>query len=189
MQYSREMTRLLDEMLPLLQDSVERLAEGFSNREIFSQKIMQRQRDLEKKITARVISASNKKVERWIIHHLESYLENTTSARDNRRAIIMVMQMFDENVHKVKAITQSAVSIFFNVIKFVIEVYGLGDELTSVFNNLYMNSNAKKFIQTYGFEDFMANPAGPVPQADYSKFDNMKINFTIEEPQNRFRRS
>jgi hypothetical protein len=188
MQYSREMTRLLDEILPLLQDSVERLAEGFSNREIFSQHILRRQRELDKKITARVISASNKKVERWIIHHLENYLETTTQARDNRRAILTVMQMFDDNVSKAKTITQSAVSIFINVVRFIIEVYGMGNELLTVFNNLSINSNSAKFIHTYGFEEFMGNPAGPVPHADYSKFDNMKINFTVEDPRERWSR-
>lgn len=188
MQYSREMTRLLEQIQPILQDSVERLAEGFSNREIFSQHILRRQRELEKKITARVISASNKKVERWIIHHLEAYLDNTTQARDNRRAILMVMQMFDENVHKAKAITQSAVSIFFNTIKFVMEVYGLGEELHTVFNNLYINTNSQKFIKTYGFEDYMGDPSGPIPEADYSKFDNFKIDFTVEDPREKYRR-
>lgn len=188
MQYSREMTRLLEQILPLLQDSVERLAEGFSNREIFSQHILRRQRELEKKITARVISASKKKVERWVIHHLENYLDATTQSRDNRRAILTVMQMYDENVNKAKAITQSAVDIFFNTIRFVIEVYGIGNELLTVFNNLSINANSAKFIETYGFEDYMCNPGGPEPQADYSRFDKFKINFTVEEPQQRFRR-
>lgn len=188
MQYSREMTRLLEQIQPVLQDSVERLAEGFSNREIFSQHIMRRQRELEKKITARVISASKKKVERWVIHHLENYLENTTQARDNRRAILMVMQMFDESVNKARAITQSAVSIFFNTIRFIIEVYGLGEELRTVFSNLYINSNSQKFISAYGFEEYMSNPGGPIPEADYSAFDNFKINFTVEDPREKFRR-
>jgi hypothetical protein len=188
MQYSREMTLLLERIQPILQDSVERLAEGFSNREIFSQHIMRRQRDLEKQITARVISASKKKVERWVIHHLESYLENTTQARDNRRAIMMVMQMFDESVNKARAITQSAVSIFFNTVKFVVDVYGYSDELRTVFGNLWINGNSQKFIKAYGFEDYMGNPAGPVPEADYSKFDNFKINFTLEDPRERYRR-
>ncbi len=188
MQYSREMTRLLNEILPLLQDSVERLSEGFSNREVFSQLIMRRQKELDKMIKARVISASNKKVERWIIHHLENYLDETTACRDNRRAIIRIIQMFDESVAKVKAVTQSAVSIFFNVINFIIEVYGIGDELLTVFNNLWINSNAAKFIRTYGFEEYMANPGGPIPAADYSKFDDMKINFVVEEPEDRFSR-
>ncbi|MGN0634472.1 MAG: AAA family ATPase [Oscillospiraceae bacterium] len=188
MQYSREMTRLLDEILPILQDSVERLGEGFSNREIFSQHIMRRQRELEKKITARVISASNKKVERWIIHHLEAYLDNTTTARDNTRAIMMVMQMFDENVAKAKTITQTAVSIFFNVVSFVIETYGLGSELLTVFTNLSINSNAAKFIHSYGFDEFMGDPAGDIPEADYSKFDNMKIDYVVEDPKDKFKR-
>mgnify|MGYP005870169873 FL=1 len=32
------------------------------------------------------------------------------------------------------------------------------------------------------------NPAAKEPQADYSRFDQFKINFTVEEPQQRFRR-
>lgn len=71
-----------------------------------------------------------------MIHHLENYLDATTQSRDNRRAILTVMQMYDENVNKAKAITQSAVDIFFNTIRFVIEVYGIGNELLTVFNNL-----------------------------------------------------
>ncbi|MCD8096373.1 MAG: MoxR family ATPase [Ruminococcus sp.] len=188
MQYSRETTRLLTEMQPILQDSVERLGEGFSNREVFSNHIMRRQKDLEKKVTARVISASNKKVERWIIHNLEDYLEKTTDTRDNRRAIMLVMQMFEEKAKEVKGITQAAVAVFFNMIKFVIEVYGLGEELSTVFNTLAMNSNAVKFIQSYGFEEFMMNPSGDIPQADYSKFDEIKINYTVEDPMARYRR-
>ncbi|MCD7742280.1 MAG: MoxR family ATPase [Ruminococcus sp.] len=186
MQYSRETTRLLKEMQPILQDSVERLGEGFSNREVFSQHIMRRQKELEKQITARVISASNKKVERWIIHHLEHYLDATTDARDNRRAILMVMQMFDEKVKEVKGIAQGAVSVFFNMILFVIEVYGIGEELATVFNTLAMNSNAVKFIKEYGFEEFMGDPTGNIPQADYSHFDDVKIDYTVEDPRARY---
>lgn len=188
MQYSREFTRLLTEMLPLLQDSVERLGDGFSNREIFSQLIMRRQRDLDKMITARVISASHKKVERWIIHHLEDFMDSTTKARDNTRAIIMTMQMFEERVSKAKAITQSAVSIFYNTVKFLIEVYGTGNELLTVFNNLYINSNSAKFISTYGFEEFMADPTGDFPTPDYSAFDELKINYEVIDPREQYMR-
>lgn len=189
MQLSREWTRLLTEMLPLLQDAVERMGEGFTNRDVFSNKIMIRQRELEKKIIARVISSSNKKVERWIIHHLENYLEATTDARDNRRAIMIVMQMFDEKVKEVRGITHGAVTVFFNVIKFVIEVYGVGDEISTVFQNLYMNGNAKKFIQTFGFENYMHDPTGPIPPADYSLFDSLKINYTVEDPREKYRKN
>lgn len=128
MQYSREMTRLLEQILPLLQDSVERLAEASLTARSSRSISCAVSASLEKKITARVISASKKKVERWVIHHLENYLDATTQARDNRRAILTVMQMYDENVNKAKAITQSAVDIFFNTIRFVIEVYGIGNE-------------------------------------------------------------
>ncbi len=188
MQYSREMTRLITELQPVLQDSVERLGEGFSNREVFSNHIMRRQKDLDKKIIARVISASNKKVERWIIHHLENYLDATTDCRDNRRAIMMVQQMYDESVKKVKAVTQSAVSIFVNTIHFIIELYGVGDQLATVFNNLGMNGNAVKFITSYGFEDYMGNPTGPVPQADLSLYDTLSIKYDIEDPMEKYRR-
>ncbi len=188
MQYSREMTRLVTEMQPILQDSVERLGEGFSNREVFSNHIMRRQKELDKKIIARVISASNKKVERWIIHHLENYLDATTDARDNRRAIMMVMQMYDESVNKVRAVTQSAVSIFLNTVRFIIEVYGIGSELSTVFNTLAMNSNAVKFIKSYGFEEYMGNPAGAPPSPDLGLFDTLKINYTVEDPMEKYRR-
>ena len=172
-----------------MQDSVERLGEGFSNREVFSNKIMIRQRELEKKIIARVISSSNKKVERWIIHTLEDYLDKTTDCRDNRRAILMVMQMYDEKVKEIRGMTGGAISVFFNVVKFVIEVYGAGEELSTVFNNLYMNGNAKKFIQTYGLEKFMINPTGPQPNPDMSLFDTLKINYTVEDPREKYRRN
>mgnify|MGYP006986256661 FL=1 len=76
----------------------------------------------------------------------------------------------------------------FNTIRFVIDVYGIGNELLTVFNNLSINANSAKFIETYGFEDYMCNPGGPEPQADYSRFDQFKINFTVEEPQQRFRK-
>lgn len=187
MQYSREMVRLINEMQPLLQDAVERLDEGFSNREVFSNHIMRRQKELEKKIVARVISSSNKKVERWIIHHLENYLEQTTNARDNRRAIIMVMQMFDEKVKEVRAITRGAISIFFNMIRFVMEVYGVGAELGTVFTNLSLNSNAVKFIREYGFEDFMNDPTGSFPEPDLSSFDKYVIDFVVEDPRAKYR--
>ena len=189
MQYSREMTRLLTEMLPILQDSCERMGEGFSNRDVFSNKIMQRQRDLERMIIARVISSSNKKVERWIIHHLENYLDVTTDCRTNNAAITKVMQMYDEKVREVKGITQAAVAVFFNVTKFVLSAYGAGDELRSVFTNLGMNGNAVKFITQFGLADFCSNPTGPIPAVDYSMFDNLKINYTVEDPREKFRRN
>jgi hypothetical protein len=189
MQLSREWTRLLTEMLPLLQDSVERLGEGFSNREVFSNKIMFRQRELEKKIIARVISSSNKKVERWIIHTLEDYLDKTTDCRDNRRAILLVMQMYDEKVKEIRGMTSGSISVFFNVVKFILEVYGASDELSNVFNNLYMNGNAKKFIQTYGLERFMGDPTGPIPSPDLSLFDTLKINYTVEDPRDKWRKN
>ncbi|MCR5142679.1 MAG: MoxR family ATPase [Ruminococcus sp.] len=189
MQYSREMTRLVTEMQPLIQDAVERLGEGFSNREVYSNKIMLRQRELEKMIIARVISSSNKKVERWIIHTLENYLDETTNARDNRRAILMSMQMFDEKVKEVKAITKGAVSIFFSVVRFIIDVYGVGNELGTIFTNLGLNANAVKFIRTYGFEDFMNNPTGPIPEADLSAFDEIVINYQVEDPRAKYQQN
>lgn len=187
MQYSRETTRLLTEMLPILQDAVERMGEGFSNRDVFSNKIMQRQRDLERMIIARVISSSNKKVERWIIHHLEYYLDATTECRTNSQAILKVMQLFDDKVREVRGITQAAVSVFFNVVRFVLSTYGAGDELRTVFSNLGMNSNAVKFITSFGLEEYCSDPTGPEPAVDLSLFDNMKINYTIEDPRDKYR--
>ena len=187
MQYSRETTRLLTEIQPILQDSVDRMGEGFTNRDVFSNKIMQRERDLERMVIARVISASNKKVEHWIIHHLEFYLEATTECRNNTQAIQKVIQMFDDKVKEVRGVTQAAVSVFFNVVKFVLNTFGAGDELRTVFTTLGMNGNAVKFITNFGLDDYCSNPTGPLPAVDFSLFDNMKINYTFEDPREKYR--
>ena len=99
------------------------------------------------------------------------------------------MQLFDEKVKEIRGMTNGAISVFFNVVKFIIEVYGTGEELSTVFNNLYMNGNAKKFIQTYGLENFMSNPTGATPNPDLSLFDTLKINYTVEDPRERWKQN
>ncbi|MBO5620765.1 MAG: hypothetical protein J5959_03975, partial [Butyrivibrio sp.] len=125
--------------------------------------------------------------EHWIIHHLEFYLEATTECRNNTQAIQKVIQMFDDKVKEVRGVTQAAVSVFFNVVKFVLNTFGAGDELRTVFTTLGMNSNAVKFITNFGLDDYCSNPTGPLPAVDFSLFDNMKINYTFEDPREKYR--
>lgn len=79
------MEKMIRLIHPRMEDILVKINNGLSCRQIISEHIMDCNKSLDKAVRARNISPSNKKIQHWILHNLEAYLDKCTNeGRDNK---------------------------------------------------------------------------------------------------------
>ncbi len=178
MKESLEMEKMLKEIHPILQDTIAKLNANFSNREVLSQHIMAQQTKLAKLTRAQVISPSNKRVMHWIIYSLTIYMDKTTQCRDNYGSVQTVLAEFSTSISQLKSITNSAINKMQNAFTFVEAVYGDGNEVKFLYNELKQNYHSRNFMNKFGFQNYVG---GEVPPTDFSPIDVLKLNPNLRQ--------
>lgn len=106
------MEKMIRLIHPRMEDILVKINNGLSCRQIISEHIMDCNKNLDKAVRARNISPSNKKIQHWILHNLEAYLDKCTNeGRDNKnRCTVILQNSFNNLLHGANNVTQQSMN-------------------------------------------------------------------------------
>lgn len=174
-----QMEKMIRRIHPRLEDSIQKIQANVSCRQILSEHIMDAQKQLEKAVRARNISPSNKKIQNWIIHNLEAYVEKCTDeGRDQKqRCIAILQQAFSTLLDGAKNVTAQAMDGLKNMLTFVEGTYGADSDVVAwLMHEAKSNCHIVDFVQKYGSEQFYRLAGEPNQPPTYN--DLYELNLT-----------
>lgn len=174
-----QMEKMIRQIHPKLEDILLKINEGLSCRQIIAEHIMQTQKNLDKAVKARIISPSNKKIQHWIIHNLEAYLDKCTNeGRDNKqRCTIIIQNAFTNLLNGAKNVTGQALTGMKNMFDFMEAAYGANSPvMNKLLEELDVNVHTTDFIKKYGSEEYYRLTNQPVKPPTYN--DMYELNLT-----------
>lgn len=173
-----QMEKMIRLIHPKLEDVLIKINSGLSCRQVISEHIMETQKNLDKAIRARIISPSNKKIQHWIIHNLEAYLDKCTNeGRDNRqRCTIIIQNAFTNLLNGAKNVTNQSLIGMKNMFTFIEAAYG-GDSnvMKKLLAELTVNCHTTDFIKKYGSEEFYKFAGQPAQPPTYNNMYELNL--------------
>lgn len=179
-----QMEKMIRQIHPKLEDILIKINTGLSCRQIISEHIMSTQKALDKAIRARIISPSNKKIQHWILHNLEAYIDKCTNeGRDNKqRCTIIIQNAFANLLNGAKNVTNQSLVGMKNMFRFIELSYG-GDSsvMKKLIAELTVNCHTTDFIKKYGSEEFYKFAGQPVQQPTYNNMYELNLTDCLLE--------
>ena len=156
---------------------------NLSCRQILSEHIMDCEKNLEKAVRARNISVSNKKIQHWIIHNLEAYVDKCTNeGRDNKsRCTVILQSAFTSLLNGAKNITSQSMEGLKNLFAFIETTFGANSGIMNkLLMELRINCHTMDFITKYGSEDYYRLSNLPVQQPTYNNLYELNLTDCLE---------
>lgn len=178
-----QMEKMIRQIHPRLEDILIKINSNLSCRQIISEHIMDCQKQLEKAVRARNISSSDKKIQHWIIHNLEAYVDKCTNeGRDNKsRCTIILQSAFTSLLNGAKNITAQSMEGLKNLFTFVETAYGADSGIVKkLLAELRMNCHTMSFITKYGSDDFYRLAGEPAQQPTYNNLYELNLTDCLE---------
>jgi len=173
-----QMEKMIRNIHPKLEDSLIKINTGLSCRQVLSEHIMETQKNLDKAVRARIISPSNKKIQHWIIHNLEAYVDKCTNeGRDNKqRCTLIIQNAFNNLLSGAKNVTNQSMVGLKNMFRFIEASYG-GESsvMKKMLAELTINCHTTDFIKKYGSEEFYKFAGQPVQQPTYNNMYELNL--------------
>ena len=179
-----QMEKMIRQIHPRMEDIVVKIDEGNSARQTITEHIMDTQKNLDKAIRARNISISNKKVQHWILHNFEAYIDKCTNeGKDNKDLCIQILQnAFTNLLSGAKNITQTSMSQLHNMLTFFNQAFGADSPvMKKLIRELQINCHTTDFINKYGSEEYYKLAGLPVKQPTYNNLYEFNLTDCLEE--------
>ena len=184
-----QMEKMIRQIHPRLEDIIIKINNGLSCRQTITEHIMDCNKRLEKAIRARNISVSNKKIQHWIIHNLEAYIDKCTNeGRDNKsRCTIILQNAFANLLNGAKNVTTQSMNSLHNMLSFINAAYGANSPvMKKLINEIKINCHTTDFIKKYGSDEFYAYAGEPVQQPTYNDLYDLNLTDCLKEEEEVF---
>ena len=179
-----QMEKMIRLIHPRMEDILVKINNGLSCRQIISEHIMDCNKNLDKAVRARNISPSNKKIQHWILHNLEAYLDKCTNeGRDNKnRCTVILQNSFNNLLHGANNVTQQSMNGLKYAFDFLENAYGADSNVMKKFiEELKINCHTTNFIKKYGSEQFYRLAGEPVQQPTYNNLYDLNLTDCLLE--------
>ena len=179
-----QMEKMIRLIHPRMEDILVKINNGLSCRQIISEHIMDCNKSLDKAVRARNISPSNKKIQHWILHNLEAYLDKCTNeGRDNKnRCTVILQNSFNNLLHGANNVTQQSMNGLKYAFDFLENAYGADSNVMKKFiEELKINCHTTNFIKKYGSEQFYRLAGEPVQQPTYNNLYDLNLTDCLLE--------
>ena len=179
-----QMEKMIRLIHPRMEDILVKINNGLSCRQIISEHIMDCNKNLDKAVRARNISPSNKKIQHWILHNLEAYLDKCTNeGRDNKnRCTVILQNAFNNLLHGANNVTQQSMRGLKFAFDFLENAYGADSAIMKKFiEELRINCHTTNFIKKYGSEQFYRLAGEPVQQPTYNNLYDLNLTDCLIE--------
>ena len=179
-----QMEKMIRQIHPKLEDIVLKINNNLSCRQIISEHIMDTNKALDKAVRARIISPANKKIQHWILHNLEAYLDKCTNeGRDNKnRCTVILQNAFTNLLNGAKNVTSQSMTGLKYMFDFVSAAYGPdSDVMKKMIVELQVNCHTMNFIKKYGSEEFYSYSGKPAEQPTYNNLYDLNLQDVLNE--------
>lgn len=179
-----QMEKMIRLIHPRMEDILVKINNGLSCRQIISEHIMDCNKSLDKAVRARNISPSNKKIQHWILHNLEAYLDKCTNeGRDNKnRCTVILQNSFNNLLHGANNVTQQSMNGLKYAFDFLENAYGADSNVMKKFiEELKVNCHTTNFIKKYGSEQFYRLAGEPIQQPTYNNLYDLNLTDCLLE--------
>ncbi|MBR1864621.1 MAG: AAA family ATPase [Ruminococcus sp.] len=186
MRTTLQMESMIRQIHPKLEDILVKINEGLSCRQIIAEHIMQTQRNLDKAVKARIISPSKKKIQHWIIHNLEAYLDKCTNeGRDNKqRCTLIIQNAFANLLNGAKSVTSQSLTGMKYMFDFMEAAYGAGSPvMNKLLEELTINVHTMDFIKKYGSDEYYRLMNKPAVPPTYNDMYELNLTDCLEMPE------
>ncbi|MBR1739183.1 MAG: AAA family ATPase [Ruminococcus sp.] len=173
-----QMEKMIRQIHPKLEDILIKINEGLSCRQIIAEHIMQTRKNLDRMTKARTISPSNKKIQHWIIHNLEAYLDKCTNeGRDNKqRCTIIIQNAFTNLLNGAKNVTNQSLVGLKNMFIFIEAAYGAeSNVMKKLITELTVNCHTMDFIKKYGSDEYYRLAGKPAVPPTYNNMYELNL--------------
>ena len=173
-----QMEKMIRQIHPKLEDILIKINEGLSCRQIIAEHIMTTRKNLDMAVKARIISPSNKKIQHWIIHNLEAYMDKCTNeGRDNKqRCTIIIQNAFTNLLTGAKNVTSQSMSGMKNMFTFMEAAYGAESPvMKKLLEELTVNCHTTDFIKKYGSDEFYRLLGQPAAAPTYNNMYELNL--------------
>lgn len=178
-----QMEKMIRIIHPKLEDIIIKINNGLSCRQIISEHIMESNKNLEKAVRARNISPANKKIQHWVIHNLEAYVEKCTNeGRDNKQRCTLILQnAFTNLLAGAKNVTQQALSGMKYSFDFLETTYGAESDIMKAFlREIAIDVHTADFIKKYGSEQYYRLAGLPPKQATHNNLYELNLTDCLQ---------
>ena len=173
-----QMEKMIRQIHPKLEDILIKINEGLSCRQIIAEHIMTTRKNLDMAVKARIISPSNKKIQHWIIHNLEAYMDKCTNeGRDNKqRCTIIIQNAFTNLLNGAKNVTSQSMTGLKNMFIFMEAAYGADSPvMRKLLEELTINCHTMDFIKKYGSDEFYRLIGKPAVEPTYNNMYELNL--------------
>lgn len=180
-----QMEKMIRQIHPRLEDIIIKINNGLSCRQTITEHIMDCEKNLERAVRARNISTSNKKIQHWILHNLDAYIDKCTNeGRDNKTRCTAILQnAFANLLNGAKNVTTQSMTGLHNMLTFVNQAYGANSPMMKkLIDELKVNCHTMDFITKYGSDEFYAYAGEPAQQPTYNNLYDLNLQDCLNEP-------